>query len=172
MSAIGVDRQKLLTHDRLLDVLSYDAISGVFRWKLAMMGRIKAGQVAGTFNGNGHRQIGLDGKIWMAHRLAWFYVHGVWPADEIDHRDLNKDNNAIVNLREATHIENCNNRRASPKTNKSGFKGVSKLRGKWHAQIKHKRRCYHLGYFDDPNEAHAAYVAASKKYHGEFGRLT
>jgi hypothetical protein len=163
-------RQEILSHDRLTEVLHYDPITGIFTWKKQMMGRIKIGQRAGTINANGHRQIRLDRLTWMSHRLAWFYVHGVWPENEIDHRDLVKDNNAIVNLREATHVENCNNRRASPKTNKSGYKGVSLLRGRWHAQIKQKGKCYHLGYFDDPAEAHAVYVAASKRLHGDFGR--
>lgn len=166
------EREPLLSHDRLLEVLLYDPISGVFTWKKSMMGRIWVGQVAGSINANGHRQITLDRIAWMAHRLAWFYVYKVWPENEIDHRDLNKDHNAIDNLREATHVENCNNRRASPKTNKSGYKGVSLNRGRWHAQIKHKRRCYHLGNFDDPVDAYAAYCEASKRLHGEFGRLS
>ena len=135
------------------------------------MMKIKVGQVAGSTNTNGHRQIRLDGIFWVAHRLAWFYVHGEWPENEIDHVDLNKDYNAITNLREATHFENCNNRKASPLTNTSGYKGVSLCRGKWTAQIKHKGKCHHLGYFDDPEEAHQAYVTASHKYHGQFGRI-
>ncbi len=164
-------KQKLLTHERLRSALSYDSSSGIFTWKVRTQGRIQVGQIAGSINTNGHRQIRLDGLFWVAHRLAWFYVYGAWPENEIDHIDLIKDNNAISNLREATHVENCNNRRASPKTNKSGYKGVSLRRGQWHAQIKHKGKCYHLGNFDDPAEGHAAYVAASKKFHGVFGRI-
>ena len=161
-------REATLAHSRLTEVLNYDIVTGIFTWKIQMQGRLKVGQQAGAINANGHRQIRLDRKTWMSHRLAWFYVHSIWPENEIDHRDLNKDNNALENLRQATHLENCNNRQASPKTNKSGFKGVSLNRGRWHAQIKHK--CYHLGNFDDPQEAHAVYVAASQKFHGEFGR--
>ncbi len=163
-------RQAALSHDRLTEVLSYDPKTGIFIWKKQMQGRLKVGQIAGSINTNGHRQIRLDGVSWVAHRLAWFYVHTTWPENEIDHRDLNKDNNSLENLRPATHLENCNNRQASSKTNKSGYKGVSLNRGRWHAQIKHKGKCYHLGNFDDPAEGHAAYVAASKKFHGDFGR--
>lgn len=164
-------REASLSHARLLEVLAYDQITGVITWRKSLQGRITVGQVAGSLNANGHRQIHLDGKNWMSHRLAWFYLHKAWPKNEIDHRDLNKDNNAIENLREATRVENCCNRRASPKTNVSGYKGVSAIRGKWHAQIKHKGKCYHLGYYEDPKEAHAVYVAASNKFHGEFGRI-
>lgn len=162
-------KQTLLSHGRLTQALSYDSATGVFRWKEVRRGPV--GRVAGHLNTNGHRQIKLDGLYWIAHRIAWFYVHGVWPENEIDHKDLNKDNNAIENLREATHVENCNNRKASPKTNKSGYKGVSLQHGRWHAQIKRKGKCYHLGLYDDPAEAHAVYVAASQKFHGEFGRI-
>jgi HNH endonuclease/AP2 domain len=165
-------KQENLTHDRLTEVLSYDPLTGVFVWKKALNGRIKVGQIAGSINTNGHRQIRLDGYYWVSHRLAWFYVKREWPADEIDHHDLNKDNNSFRNLREATHLQNCSNRRASPLTNTSGYKGVSPLRGRWHAQIKRAGRNHSLGYFDDPKEAHEAYMEASIKLHGEFGRLS
>lgn len=166
----NLSKEALLDHAYLASVLFYDPDTGIFSWKVSPNGRIRVGQQAGTLNGNGHRQIKIDGRFMMAHRLAWFYIHKAWPEDEIDHRDLNKDNNAIGNLREATHMQNCRNRKASPKTNVSGYKGVSLLRGRWHAQIKHKGKCHHLGYFDDPATAHQAYVSASQKYHGSFGR--
>jgi hypothetical protein len=88
-------RQATLTHDRLTEVLSYNRESGIFTWKKIGRGYPKG--EAGNLNTNGHRQIGIDRKYWVAHRLAWFYVHGVWPENEIDHRDLNKDNNALEN---------------------------------------------------------------------------
>lgn len=165
-----LEKEALLTHARLTEILSYDTETGVFTWKVSMMGRIKIGQAAGTLNTNGHRQIKIDGVYWLAHRLAWFYVNRTWPDDEIDHIDLNKDNNAIANLRQASHLENCRNRK-KPMTNTSGYKGVSWVKGQWQAQIKHHGQCIHLGAFDDPEEAHQAYVAASDKYHGEFGRV-
>jgi HNH endonuclease/AP2 domain len=165
-------KQQNLTHERLLEVISYDPVTGVFVWKKPLNGRIKVGQIAGSINTNGHRQIRIDKYFWVAHRLAWFYVNKTWPENEIDHIDLVKDNNSIGNLREATRIENCSNRTASALTNTSGYKGVSRLRGKWHAQIKQAGKCYHLGYFDDPKVAHEAYIAASKRLHGEFGRLS
>ena len=164
------EKEAILTYRRLTEVLSYDPCTGVFLWKISPMGRIKIGQVAGAINGNGHRFIRIDKTNFMAHRLAWFYVNETWPDDELDHIDLVKDNNVISNLREATHIENCRNRKASPLTNTSGYKGVSLNHGRWHAQIKHKGKCYHLGYFDDPEVAHQAYIDASKVHHGEFGR--
>jgi HNH endonuclease/AP2 domain len=165
-----IEKEALLTHARLTEVLAYNPNTGIFLWKVSPMGRIKIGQSAGSINTNGHRQITLDRQHFVAHRLAWFYIYAEWPDDEIDHEDLNKDNNAIDNLREATHSENCRNRKASPLTNTSGYKGVTWHCNKWHAQIKHNTKVFYLGSFDEPTEAHAAYVEASKKFHGEFGR--
>ena len=164
-------RQAKLSHDRLLDVLSYDPETGIFLWKKRISIRIVVGKVAGRLDRNGHIQITIDGIRWMAHRLAWFYVHSVWPDDEIDHRDLKKSNNALINLRQSTRLQNmCNT--PKPINNTSGYKGVyfDKRCQKWVAQIHAKGRHYWLGSFDDLKDAHAAYVDGSKQKHGEFGR--
>lgn len=88
-----------------------------------------------------------------------------------DHCDGNGLNNSRENLREATPAENSRNcrRRAS---NTSGFKGVSwsKRDKRWYARIRHEGRIRHLGCYDTPEDAHAAYCDASKRFHGEFGR--
>src|SRR5690242_11158228 len=114
---------------------------------------------------------------YYAHRLAWFYVYQVWPKDEIDHINRIPDDNRILNLREANRIENMRNI-ATPKHNTTGFKGVTRHKfypGKFMAQISSttelkRRKTKYLGIFDTAEEAHAAYVAASRELHGEFGR--
>lgn len=166
------EREKRLSHERLREVLRYDAITGVFTWAKRTSNRVAVGAVAGQVDRNGHRMINVDGLRYMAHRLAWFYFYGRWPVDEIDHRNLRKDENWIDNLREATHTENVRNviRR---KNNKTGFKGVirhSQARDKFMAQITLGGVPKYLGLFDDPKTAHEAYMTASAKYHGEFGR--
>jgi hypothetical protein len=163
-----LEKEASLFHERILEVLEYNQETGAFTWKVSPMGRIKIGQQAGSINTNGHRQIRIDGMYFLAHRLVWFYVKKVWPSEEIDHIDLDKDNNSFRNLREANRSENCRNR--SPNTNTSGYKGVIWHRGQWQAQIKHQGKCLHLGGFDDPATAHEAYKAASKELHGAFGR--
>lgn len=92
------------------------------------------------------------------------------PADlEIDHEDRNPANNAASNLRVATTAQNHRNTRR-PKTNTSGFKGVSwhRARGKWRASISVNNRTKQLGHFDTPEDAHAAYLAAAVALSGPF----
>ena len=96
---------------------------------------------------------------------------GEWPADCVDHRDVDKLNNRWENLRAACHSENGTNRKLFP-NNTSGYKGVSwhKRMGKFQAHISKNRVDRYLGTFDDAESASEAYVKASEKYHGEFAR--
>ena len=93
--------KELITHDRLLSILSYDKESGKFR-------RYKGKPVASGANTE-YVRIKVDGYDYYAHRLAWFYVYGEWPT-MIDHINRDKHDNRIVNLREATYSENSLNR--------------------------------------------------------------
>jgi len=91
---------------------------------------------------------------------------------QVDHINGNVLDNRRSNLRICDHAENMRNRRIS-KNNTSGYKGVSweKKKRKWGASIKVNRKTIHLGWFNDLEKAYEAYVAASQKYHGEFGRI-
>lgn len=153
---------------RLLD---YDPKTGIFRWREWRGGTAHAGTIAGSLDSHGHRQIKLYGALYAAQNLAWLYVTGEWPSGIIDHRDGDRDGNRFDNLRPATKAQNNKNRRRHT-NNRSGFKGAYfHIRvGRWAAQIKSERVAHHLGYFDTPEEAHAAYCRASEKLHGEFGR--
>jgi hypothetical protein len=88
-----------------------------------------------------------------------------------DHRDVNRLNNKRENLRVCTQAQNTRNRPIG-RDNTSGFKGVSfqAETRKWRASISVNNKGRHLGLFDTPEAAHAAYCEASKKYHGDFGR--
>lgn len=172
------DRKAIISHDRLLERLIYDPTTGVFTWRgLAPTDdRSKAwntrfsGKVAGSISKQlGYRGILIDGRLYYAHRLAWFYVHGKWPAHETDHIDRNRDNNAIANLREATIAQNARNRGKAP-TNTSGVKGVSwsKATGKWWAQFKRNGIHHNLGHFVSKAEAAKIYADAVARFDGEF----
>ena len=91
----------------------------------------------------------------------------------VDHANGNTLDNRRENLRICTQAENRFNSRKS-KSNTSGYKGVSysSHAKKWRSQIKRNNKIIHLGYYDTPEKAYEAYVAASKKYHGEFGRIS
>lgn len=166
----------MITHARLIELLSYNADTGDFVWRFGRTFTAKAGSVAGCVlngtNGYRYRSVRIDSRDYTAHRLAWFYVHGIWPANQIDHIDGDATNNALSNLRQATHAENMRNR-GLLKSNTSGFKGVSwnKNSRKWVAKIRVNGRQKTIGYFRDINHAAAAYQAEADSVHGEFARL-
>lgn len=158
-----------VTHERLLEVLSYERITGIFRWRVKIAKNTIVGGIAGTINDIGYRQIRIDGTIYCEHQLAWFYTTGIW-AVRLDHKNRIKSDNRLENLREATHSQNLHNAKAQ-KNNRSGLKGVYKSKNKRNpfcARICVNEHQIHLGYFSTKEEASHAYIQASEKYLGEF----
>lgn len=92
--------------------------------------------------------------------------------ESVDHYDNNGLNCSRCNLRVATNPQNAANRSAQ-KNNKSGYKGVALCndRPKWQSKIKVNGKAIHLGYFDTPEKAYAAYCEAAVKYFGEFANF-
>lgn len=115
---------------------------------------------------NAKKADGVSGNTIYMHRVIAERA-GFMMTERIDHKDGNGFNNRRTNLRTASNQKNLANRGPN-KNNKSGFKGVSRDRGKWAAQIKVSGRHLHLGYFDSKNEAAKAYNAAAMKHFGEF----
>lgn len=170
---IGVgEYREELTVQRLRELLDYDPETGVFTWRVRRGGAAVAGSVAGSIRDDGYRDIKVDGPNYMAQRLAWLYMTGSWPTDEIDHKNCVRADNWWENLREATHSQNTKNA-LTRRDNTSGFKGVSfyKRNSRWQARIKHAGRQRHLGYFDTAAEAHAVYRAAATAIDPEFARF-
>ena len=155
----------MLTQERLKELLDYDPETGVFVRK-ASRGTAKAGSVAGCMYNTGYIMIRIDSKDYTAHRLAWLYVYGCWPTNQIDHINRVKDDNRLCNLREATQSEN-NWNVGKYKNNKSGLTGVSwhNSTKKWQAQISVNGKLIYLGLFDTPEEGHAAYLKAKAAHH-------
>lgn len=163
------ERNLVLTQERLKELLDYDPATGFFTHLTSGRGRgRKAGARAGCLE-LGYTMVGVCGRKYQAHRLAWFFVHGAWPRDQLDHINMQRSDNRIANLREATNAQNGANCPAR-RRNKCGKKGVSKMKGRWRAQIFKNKRQVHLGLFATAEEAHAAYVAAARIHHGEFAR--
>ena len=160
---------KLPTLERLNEVLDYDPETGVFRWKKAVNGRIKVGDIAGAYSGRdrGYRQLQIDGVKYFAHRIAWKMHYGRDPEDQIDHINGIKNDNRIQNLRECTRAENMRNR-GKTKVNTTGYKGVHLYKGKYVARIKLIGKEVYLGRYDTAEEAYEAYKKAAKEYHGDF----
>jgi hypothetical protein len=150
---------QILTQARLRELLDYDPDTGIFTSR-TKRGRFRAGTTVGTLNYSGRIHIHVDHKKYLAHRLAWLYVTGEWPLREIDHINGVPTDNRISNLREATTKQNAENR-DKQRNNTSGYKGVtwSNASQKWQAQICHHGTRKYIGVFDDPREAHKAYLA-------------
>lgn len=157
-----------ITLRRLRELLFYDPASGHFQWKVQNNGGRRIGKKAGNLNlDNGRWYINVDGRSYLANRLAWFYVHGQWPVLDIDHKDTDKTNDAFCNLREVSRSVNLQNQRRARKDNKLGVLGVY-----WHerdqrylANIKVGDRRIFLGSFRDLEPAKEAYLSAKRKYH-------
>lgn len=149
-------------------MLNYDPLTGIFTWKVRS-GRAHPGKVAGSQHSKGYWHIRIEGRLWMAHQLAWFMTYEIWPEFDVDHEDTNKLNNRICNLREATRSQNCCNQ-GKRVTNTSGYKGVSPSNGRWKAQINIDGKRKNLGRFDTSELAAAAYAEAAKIHHGNFAR--
>jgi hypothetical protein len=169
----------VITQARLKELLDYDPVIGVFKWKVRRGRSAPAGSIAGRVSkaardsGGGYRWIGVDGKEYLAHRLAWLYMTGEMPTEEIDHRNTERTDNRFENLRKSTGSQNMANKRPQS-NNTTGFKGVSlnKATGKYVASIKCNGQYEYLGLHATPELAHAAYVAAASRLFGEFARAS
>jgi hypothetical protein len=152
-----------LTRDRVLDVVSYEPVSGKFYWKIPPRPGIPISTEAGSLTW-GYVEIVLYGVRVRAHQLVWFLETGEWTDRVIDHKNRVRDDNRFENLRLATPSENTANR-ALKKTPVSGLRGVSihKSTGLWRARVAGK--CW---YFKTPEAAHQKYLEEAKAKWGEF----
>ncbi len=159
-------RHEELTIELLKSVLTYDEATGLFRYRIKR-GRHRAGDLAGGLSSDGYWRIRINRQEYRAHRLAWFYVYGNWPLGEVDHKFGVRTDNRIDQLRDTSPSENRQNLRAPTSRNTSGYLGVSwnKMFEKFEARIRVGGKGLYLGRFDDPREAHSAYLAAKRKHH-------
>jgi hypothetical protein len=96
-----------LTAQRLRELFHYDPDTGIFTWRVKpRKGCVQIADIAGHVNHTGYRSIKIDQRAYRAHRLAWLYMYGVWPPGDLDHDNTIKDDNRLVNLREATDPQN------------------------------------------------------------------
>ena len=167
MSVHIVPRRPELTAEYLRSILHYDQETGIFTWKVRTSNNVKAGDVAGCQNGAGYLLIRVQSRPYQAHRLAWLYMHGVWPKDQIDHINRNRSDNRISNLRDVSRKQNLQNSGKSS-ANTSGHTGVSwnKQNSKWQAVIMHNYKNIHLGCYNTIEEALSARKAGELKYWG------
>lgn len=155
--------------------LSYDRTSGILIWSAPpKYSKMKKGDIAGTSNKiNGYVAIsvGIDGVCYKVkgHHIAWYLFYGEWPSQLIDHKDRNRSNNRILNLRLATDSKNCQNRSVR-KDNKTGVTGISwsNLGNCYRVNITKSGNTISVGSFSSFEEAKIARLNAEQFYFGEF----
>ena len=168
-------RMKYPTQAEIKEFLIYDPETGIFKWKYrekfktvsakAAWNSRFPGTIAGTPDTKGHTMIAIHNRLYSAHRLAFIYVHGFDPPQEIDHRNRVKGDNKITNIRMANGTEN-NINKGLQKNNTSGVCGViwhSKSQT-WHTWITKNRKKHWLGQFKIFTEAVRARYNAEAKY--------
>lgn len=155
-----------LTLEEIRERLDYNPETGDFIWKDHKKVRQPVGSIAGWHNDFGYRVITVGGRNYGAHRLAWLFTHGEWPAEQIDHINRVRNDNRIANLRQADAFLNQQNTKLR-KDNTSGYRGVCWHRTyrAWESKIMFNKKLYRLGLFQSAEEAYAAYVEAAKKLH-------
>lgn len=159
----------------LRERLDYDPHTGILTWKFYnyAVGNNErwAGREAGRLHEDGYREIGLDYKLYPAHRLAWVIHYG--EIDDrlmVDHINCRRSDNRISNLRLATNSQNLHNGKLK-KNNTSGYKNVSQRKdGRWSVEIHVNKRRYRFHSFATAEEANEVAARERTRLHGEFAR--
>ena len=162
----------MLTQDRVRQLFVYDQATGKLYWKPRK--GVAAGREAGCVSKkDGYRRVGIDFTGYLVHRIVWLYEIGEMPPGLLDHVNMDRLDNRFENLRLATKSQNGFNRLRS-KRNNSGFKGVcyDKSKGNYLAKICVNYKQINIGRFSNPEDAHAAYAAATERLHGNFARAS
>ena len=150
----------MLTQQQIKEIFDYQ--DGMLYWKNGRSGIKTDGSEAGCIHHTGYRVITVNSKSYKVHRLIWVMFNGDIPKSYVlDHKDRNKLNNNIANLRLATPSQNNLNK---------NFKGFTwcNYHKKWRVQISAPCKKVHIGFFDTELNARAAYLKARKNFYGEF----
>ncbi len=155
------------TIEELREYLDYEPETGVLRWRKAA-GRVKAGSLITRTDRDGYVILRFRTIKLRAHQVAFAMHHGHWPTPYCDHINGDPADNRAANLRECTPSSNQHNRRMS-RNNTSGFKGVTRDRNLWKAQVCLQRKT-HSKYFHHLKDAAAWAKHMREQLHGEFAR--
>ena len=104
------------------------------------------------------------------HRLvAIHFIPNIGNAKCIDHKNNNRLDNTVSNLRWCTQQQNCFNS-SIRNNNTSGTKGVNwhKKSNKWRAEIRFNKKYIYLGCYDDINDAISTRQKKALEIFGEY----
>ncbi len=164
--------ERNLTAEALRELIEYNPETGIFRWKKPRRG-VVVGRECGRLTAYGYREIGVDYVLRPAHRLAFLYMTGSWPVNDVDHINQDKSDNRWCNLREATRSQNSSNVRIEKRNGSSGYLGVTweSGRNRWRSQIRVDGVKVNLGRFSKLQDALRAYNLKAREVFGDFATL-
>lgn len=159
-----------MTDDLIKEYINYNPETGDLVWVKRPANRVCIGDKVKSVDAYGYLSVAFRGKVWKAHRLAWFLYYGTLPNGDVDHINGDRLDNRISNLREASRVENLRNMAVSGK-GLSKYKGVSKSGNSWTAQITLNNKKIHIGCYKSEEEAALAYNIKAEKLYGKFARF-
>lgn len=167
MSASIITPRNDLTAEKVREMLDFDPVVGIFKWKNKTNRRDLNGRIAGHLDAHGYLTMQIGKRHYYAHRLAWLWVNGSWPEGDIDHINGNRADIRICNLRDATRTINAQNQRRARGKSVSGLLGAHRhpSTGRWLARIVVAGRLIRLGDFATPEQAHECYIEAKRRLH-------
>lgn len=160
----------MITQAYLKSLLDYDPLSGLFTWAVGRKGTRK-GAVAGCVGPDGYVIIMVDKKNYPAHRLAFIWMLGEMPANDVDHINRVRADNRWSNLRPATRREN-NLNSGVRSNNTSGYKNVSHCSrtGKFTVSFRVGGKTRFFGRFKTAEAANREAIRLRKILCGDFAR--
>ena len=159
-----------MNQKKLKSLLRYDPETGLFTWLVCLSNRAPIGKVVGDGKSvDDYVLVSIQGKRYLAHRLAVLYMIGRWPTKDVDHKNGRKNDNRWRNLRPATNAENHRNIGVRS-NNTSGITGVTwdSSRERWKVHIKADGKFMNLGRYRSFTKAWTVRVLAEHVYFGEF----
>jgi len=139
----------------------YDPKTGLVFW-LKPRPKVPPSLVAGTLNNENRVIIGLKGKRYYAHRIAWVLMTKKPAPKMVDHWDHVTSNNRWSNLRAASNTLNQGNVLKKP------IGVIKRPYNRFEASIRINGKKKYLGSFTTARSAHDVYVKAHREIHGEF----
>lgn len=106
-------------------------------------------------------------RLYHGHRVAFLYMTGEWPRNEVDHINGCRHDNSWSNLRDVSSRVNKENFRRPRIDNQCGKLGVCffKPAKRWKAEIQVDKERIHLGYRRTKEEAAELYLEAKRRLH-------
>jgi len=177
--AIPMTARPKLTAARARELLDCNPEAGTLTWRERPghpdFNRQWAGKPAGSIDPTtGYLRIMIDWGHYYVHRVVWLHTKGYWPPKDLDHKDGDKTNCAIRNLRPTTKAQNNCNRRDPPRQSPGPRGSWQDRRGKFVVKVETggangmRGESIYLGTFSTAEAAERAYRDGIADLHGEF----